>query len=328
VFSSYTIKEGKLYAECLKIAGFAALSILSAFIMVFLITFFRTGRAVAVSDMIAGQILFKGTGYYMLPMTLQHPWIILAIVYMAGLVKSIGGLPLLRKSEKRNPDSRRSMYFILAILGVGLFSYYQGRSHKDVFPAVIWPGVLLAILFAEEYAVKISQHRKIQHNTGMIKKPMFFADVAKLILTIGLLITLQVSFTVIDFKDSVNIFTLKTSSFPNSQQGNMENRLNYIRQNSVDTAQVDILTLYFAEYYTMLNVKNPMPIRSVVDWFTKEDYQKVIDYLKISRHQLFMDKRVYTLLMSYVPEEFTEVLKNRYTLLDTYDTIKYYGLVQ
>ncbi len=328
VVSSHTLKEKRFYTESLKIIGFTVLSVFATLGAVLLLTYFRTGLLVDLKNMIASQILFKGTGYYMLPMPLQHPWIILAIVYMAGLVKSLSGLPLLRKNERSGSDHSHAMMFFLAILGVGLFSYYQGRSHKDVFPAVIWPGILLVVLFADEYADRIAIHRVIYQKMNSIKKPMAFTDLSKLFLTIGLLLTLSLSLLVTDFKDDINIFNIKSTVSKNSQKTNLDNRLNFIRRHSTNPEEVDILTTYFAEYYTMLNVKNPMPLRSIVDWFTKEDYQKVIDYLKTSHHPLFIDKKVYNMMMTYMPKEFTGVINQRFTLVDAYDTITYYELIQ
>ncbi len=320
----HTLKEKAFYLQALKICFYTGLSVLLAAFCVFLTTFLRSGMLVTLPEMLSAQILFKGTGYYMLRMPLRYPWIILAAIYMAGLVKSLRGMPYMEKNEIREATPRQKMYFLLSILGVGLFSYYQGRSHRDVFIAVIWPGILLATLFAAEYAERLAKRREVYLEAGEVKKVPLFVEAGKLFLIAGLLITLSVSFLVLDLKDGRVAAQIHTTASQTSQKDIIKHRLSFIARNTTKAEDVDILTMYFTEYYTLLGVKNPMPLRSIIDWATKEDYRKVLDYLEITDNKLFLDRKTATLLSTYVPEEFNEILNRRFTLVETYDTISYY----
>jgi hypothetical protein len=322
--SRHTLRERAFYYESTGIIVRTVLSAMLSILIVFLVTFIRSGQLVGLSDMLSAQILFKGSGYYMLPMPSRFPWIVLAIVYMAGLAKSLGGLPLLEKNEKTEPDRMKAMVFILSILGVGMFSYYQGRSHKDVLVVVLWPAILLIILFADEYAGKIARQYRTYMETNILRKTKLAADAAKLFLTAGLLVTLSISFFLLDLKDNDLIYNINTTNAVNSQKDAMRYRFSFIARNITNREDIDILTLYFTEYYTQLDVENPMPVRSVVDWATKADYRKVVDYLRISDNKLFIDKKVVIMLSTYMPLEFTEVMNQRYTLVANYDTISYY----
>ena len=75
-------------------------------------------------------------------------------------------------------------------------------------------------------------------------------------------------------------------------------------------------------------MQNPMPISSQVDWFTKEDYKKVIRWLEITDHKLFIDKAISDLLTEYMPEEYSKVIDRRFRLVDTFNDIKCYEVIK
>jgi len=89
------------------------------------------------------QQIFYSLGYYMLPMPGIHPWNLVAIVYLAGVTYAV--LAVLTKSN----SYRARLVFMLTILGCGIFSYYQGRSHDLNLPQVLYPAILLLTLFAD-----------------------------------------------------------------------------------------------------------------------------------------------------------------------------------
>lgn len=89
------------------------------------------------------QRMFYMTGFNMLPMPLTpHPWMAVMGVYVAALVLT---LPvILRTGLQCSP--RRMLALYIAVIGIGLFTYYQGRSHDRVLPAVVWPAILCCFL--------------------------------------------------------------------------------------------------------------------------------------------------------------------------------------
>jgi hypothetical protein len=86
--------------------------------------------------------LISYNGYSMMPMPgIPHVWAILVVVLIAGLAVSFNGL-LTRKNELLC-----STVFLLSILGSGLFSYYQGRSHDfNIIPLLYIPIVLVTLI--------------------------------------------------------------------------------------------------------------------------------------------------------------------------------------
>ena len=69
-------------------------------------------------------IEYGGLGYYALPMPLLHPWNLLALTYLIGLLVGI------RAMLQRAFSPRNAVVFFCAVFGVGTFSYYQMRSHS------------------------------------------------------------------------------------------------------------------------------------------------------------------------------------------------------
>lgn len=89
------------------------------------------------------QKIYYMKGFYMLPMPLlPHPWMAVIGVYVAVLVLA---LPLTYHTGLRCSPKRMLVLYV-AIIGIGLFSYYQGRSHNEVLPSVTWPAIACCFL--------------------------------------------------------------------------------------------------------------------------------------------------------------------------------------
>jgi hypothetical protein len=84
--------------------------------------------------------LYWRYGFYMMPMTFPHPWLLFALVYVTGLARALTGAGGVR--------TRMTLY--LALLGCGLFAYYQGRSLDGSLLIAGWPAFILLILFLDE----------------------------------------------------------------------------------------------------------------------------------------------------------------------------------
>lgn len=77
--------------------------------------------------------VFAALGMNMLPMPLIHPWHLVALTFAGGLLATLP--PLLDGTQ----DERSALLFLLTILGIGAFSYYQGRSHNwNLLPVLLY----------------------------------------------------------------------------------------------------------------------------------------------------------------------------------------------
>ena len=88
------------------------------------------------------QLIFYAHGFAMLPMPWPGTWMLVIAVYLVGL--TFAGMA--HASGTSNPRARA--IFLVSVLGLLLFSYYQGRSHRAVLILAWWPMFpLLTLLF-------------------------------------------------------------------------------------------------------------------------------------------------------------------------------------
>ncbi len=98
----------------------------------------RHGGSPNILANLAYQGIFYGYGFAMLPMPLFHPWMLVALSYLIGLGTAVQAL-LTAGSDR----PRAAMTLFISVLGIGLFSYYQGRSHDFNLVHVLYPALLL-----------------------------------------------------------------------------------------------------------------------------------------------------------------------------------------
>jgi len=113
--------------------------------------------------------LFNYYGFFMLPMPPIHIWNIVILVYVIGLLVSISFMIDTSRSQEIDQGNEvdfkiPQLYFILSIIGIGLFYYYVGRSHTYNLIGPSWPSLLLCIIFADQLFTRISPILKIPIN--------------------------------------------------------------------------------------------------------------------------------------------------------------------
>jgi hypothetical protein len=90
-------------------------------------------------------------GAMMLPMPRFGLWIPVLLVYAGGLLLSL--IALVEGEE----TPRARIFFFLSVLGLGLFSYYQGRSSLGNLAMASYPAVLVVVLLAHDLALRTAQ---------------------------------------------------------------------------------------------------------------------------------------------------------------------------
>jgi hypothetical protein len=115
------------------------------FVLVYLALSAEAGRFLDIRLLTRFQAVFYIAGFSMLPMPLSpHLWQVIVGIYLAGL---IFGLSAAIRARRLAAEGGTILH--LSVLGVGLFSYYQGRSHDYNLVHVCWPAVCLIFLFAD-----------------------------------------------------------------------------------------------------------------------------------------------------------------------------------
>ena len=91
------------------------------------------------------QKIFYQAGYMMLPIPKRlDPWLMVVAIYMFGVVGTIFYW------IQRYRTMKWDMIFYLSILGLGLFAYYEGRSHIFTLIAVAWPALLILFILCDD----------------------------------------------------------------------------------------------------------------------------------------------------------------------------------
>jgi hypothetical protein len=136
----------------------------AALCFLLLYTYARSGTLPDPSKVGFDQSLYYGAGYFMLPMPSLHPWNLVVLVYAVGLC--LGANSLLKRlhpvKTSEDPQARLwvNMVFLVSILGVGLFTAYQGRSHDHNLLATFWTAFFLMSLFADRLLRHVSRRSK------------------------------------------------------------------------------------------------------------------------------------------------------------------------
>ncbi len=95
-------------------------------------------------DALKYQNIFYVTGFGMIPIARGFsPWQVICAIYILGLTVPIYGW--LRGYREIRWDT----VFYLSIMGLGLFSYHEGRSHTWTLIAISWPAFIISFIVSD-----------------------------------------------------------------------------------------------------------------------------------------------------------------------------------
>lgn len=121
--------------------SFIPVAVAAAF---FLYLSLKSGGKIHLHDLVKYQTIFYSAGFGMLPMPLSpHPWMAVLGLYLFGLIGAI--FAYVRRRRSMAWDA----VLYLSVVGLGLFTYYQGRSHDIVLTFVVWPAIVIAFVLAD-----------------------------------------------------------------------------------------------------------------------------------------------------------------------------------
>lgn len=126
------------FAVALVLAGFASFA------------FLRSSAWPDYGNFFTYQGIYYGSGYACVPMTLLHPWNALALIYLGAMVYAV------HRRYEGNASLRTYAIVYFTILGCGIFSYYQGRSHDLNLMAVAYPAIFILLFLARELWVDVA----------------------------------------------------------------------------------------------------------------------------------------------------------------------------
>jgi hypothetical protein len=202
--------------------------------------------------------VFYVWGFFMIPMHKGHPWFLLIIAYMIGIFYGI------RAIWKKEYDKESSIYFFLSILGVGIFSYYQGRSHDYN---------LLNIGFPALFILAIMMDRLNQ------KKEMFLPS--KYFYVVGLFLIISPAQSLLFHMPTITKYVKRgLSSFSHYENKHLE-QLNFIKENTkkdkvafIEAPNIESV------YYAMSGIASPIHTPCSTHMFIRRDIKVKSDFLR------------------------------------------------
>jgi len=252
-----------------------------------------------------GQSAALDFGYAMLPILDKGAWRIVVLIYVIGLVFSIYNF-----FTKKHSLQNSAMLF-LTVLGIGLFTYFLGRSHISNIMHCAYPALILLIIFADKFCKNLVTKKFIWPNQ--------LSRIDIVLYSLPLLIISYLSavlfFELAHNKALKDDFIL--SKFPHSVQPYWISELNFIKQHiPASDAKVrdDILLLPIndQEYYFSLELraKSPLSLVNIRHAFYQEDLDLIYSAIKSAEKKwaIFMlPKDGEAFILS--PQEIENILK-------------------
>jgi len=308
VFLSWvaTLCYGELFNENKKIAIknillhilFELFLLCSVFVGYVVYAFLRSGLLPDLSLVWQFQKIFV-SGYGMIPMPFPHIWLFVAVIFLAGLLLSIRGW------QNKGDSFKNTVIFFLSVMGIGLFSYYQGRSHDWVFFGPLYTALALLIIFADSILSSICSNRKLYGSQLIFLFILFFivASPINIIYNSGKYYKWV--------KLSVNAY------FDNSETVLTRN-IDFIKQNTNKLESVVILAedgnngLYYGESGTRAAVDLP----SSTDIYFNSEVDYLIDFLRCNNsHKLFVLTLIDNDYSYFYDKKVGDIIKSDYIMI-------------
>ena len=229
------------------------------------------------------------TGYFCLALLVPDVWIPLAMVYLIGLAVA------LHAGARRKVNRLTPVIVMLSLFGIGIFSYFMGRSAETNLIAVAYPATLLAGILCAESEVLI-RARRLPVAAGYFLVPAKLALFWwSFLLAAGLTLLLG---------NSVNVIRDWSST---EQTPLMANAAFVSQQVKPHEANVFFLSNHSGIYFYLSDTTRTLPIPGNIELLRTPDMNELIEALRARRvEKLFLDRTFYGIEM-YRPDVYQRV---------------------
>ena len=254
------------------VAGFGIL--IGAFYVYKLLILVAYGVAPDFSELFSTIAVFAKVGSSLLPMKVVHPWNIVAVVIMLGTTYAIS------KWYKKEITPKAAAVFLLSVLSIGFFVYFEGRSHNwQLAQSSCMSLILLTILGDELWTVVKS-------------KNVLFLNA----LFVVFLFTISFSFfEIVGGTDRIRELVNQDDDKAKQQdeQARIESNNEFILKNSKPKEKIYVFTvrqlqgLYF-DGNKRQSAFNP----GLGDFFLNTDMDKLINQMRDSSFNMFIEPSI------------------------------------
>jgi drug/metabolite transporter (DMT)-like permease len=276
-------------------------SLLSLILVVILYSFYIYFRVGVMPDFLLFfeyQKYFFGYGFFMLPMSLFHPWNMIILVYVVGLIISLYSMLNKKKSIKI------IMIFMLSILGLGLFSYYQGRSHDFVLPYAWYPAFLLIPIYTEDIYYFLKR-----------KKMELKFQVPVIIIFFSCMTLMFLSFLNIINSTKTLSYSVESrwGALLEKKETPLLSDIEFLKNQTIEKEKILILSYNSGIEYVMSSTIPAFDSPGLTEMLLKKDYDKLIAYINTREtEKIFLANN-----LSHINGEYNSKLI--FTIFENYD---------
>lgn len=257
----------------------------------FIVTYLRTSSLLDIRELVWSQGVFYKNGFYMLPMEFLHPWILFA--FLNFLLLGVSLTQLFTPSANR----KTTILFPFAIMSLGVFSYYQGRSHAQVFGSMFWILMLNFVIFTCWISKKL--HDKIRCFT-------IYKSVSQFVL----LIPACALFLALANRSCLPLLKSKHQEIT----PHLTTPMQILHDNGLSFSDTMLVTMLSPEIYLQQKERN-LPLHSdAIDVFSYSQIESIAQYILESSKNFLLDDTYYSLL-SRNPK-FLSTIETGYDLID------------
>lgn len=269
LFAEFIFTSGK--KEAFRRIVLYVISLSVALFLTFALLWIHNGNPPPVISLLKYLNIFYSGGYMMLPMPgMPAAWCFIAGIYVLGLTAGIHDFA----AGKFNIVSRMNLF--LSVLGIGLFAYYQGRSHIFNLPSVCWPAMMILFIFTD-HLIRLAKAKLIDGSFKILLFPALF-----------LAICAFVSFPFDVIRLSSGISRTMNGIIEMQQINPMEADVRFILANAGNNKVVNILSDMQGVYYAETGLRAGIDNFSVVEQLLEKDRVRTFTELQTAKSPLFV----------------------------------------
>jgi len=224
------------------------------------------------------QRLYYQSGFMGAPIPLApHPWWLVAAAYLLGL--GFGLHRFLRGN--RSVVTRLSLF--LSILGIGLFTYYQGRAVESNLLNASWPAMLLAAIFTDRL-IRAIRARLIPPGLCWIALPAAYLALMAAVLLPGVLVS--------SWNLGREQWSLAVAQSASVRADAMNRRVQFVRAHVGGDSECVILTECQAVYFVETGFRSAIDAPGLTEIYFMQDLDKIkAELIANPPKHLFVDKQ-------------------------------------
>lgn len=275
--------------------GWALIAIISMFGSYSIIVKLVYGQFPDFSLMGVYQTLFYKLGYLMLPIPgIFDPWNLVVVMYVLGL-----GLCILPIFMRRVTPRYLALCFV-SLLGIGLFSYYQGRSQVVNLLSVAYPALLILAMVADASVSRMSGSPPAQRHLNQFVSVSILAVLIYIDLTI-----------LIVYPDTVRFVWDKFSKMAQNQSTVVSEHAAFLKSQLKPHEKVVILSDYTGIYYLAAQADNPLALPGFFELYRRTDYAKAEAFFKANPHCTIVLDNTFRMIPTSYANHLIDILKHQ-----------------